>query len=135
MQVLTSSLTQTQLTLNCDALAFMQSTKKVTLHLKKKKWYELKLFSFGWTLKQIQGCCVFYFKFFDHVRIYSIYYEINLNLVPSIEWLSRIIYIYIYIFFFFFNKYNPARSFYTLNQIEINFIIYALNSNMSKNLK
>ena len=28
MQVLTSSFTQTQLTLNCDALAFMQSTKK-----------------------------------------------------------------------------------------------------------
>ena len=32
MQVLTSSLTQTQLTPNYDALAFMRSTKKATLH-------------------------------------------------------------------------------------------------------
>ena len=42
MQVLTSSLTQTQLTPNYDALAFMRSTKKATLHylyIKKITWF------------------------------------------------------------------------------------------------
>ena len=51
MQVLTSSLTQTQLTPNYDALAFMRSTKKATLHylyIKKITWLLcFSLFFFG----------------------------------------------------------------------------------------
>ena len=43
MQVLTS-LTRTQLTPNCDALAFMQSTKKSHPALKKKKNQKQKLY-------------------------------------------------------------------------------------------
>ena len=57
MQVLTSSLTQTQLTPNCDALAFMQSTKKVIPRLKKKK-------------KTNTWLLCFLFLFFYHVRNY-----------------------------------------------------------------